>query len=219
MEWKKVKLGEVCNYVKDKVETSLFPLNAYVSTENMLPNKGGIVLSSGLPNGKATLYQQNDVLVSNIRPYFKKIWYASHNGCCSNDVLCFRAKDDVDSLFLYLLLSQDAFFDYVMSGANGSKMPRGDRQHIMQYEISIPSSIEDQRRIADILSSLDAQIENNNRINANLEAQAQALFKSWFVDFEPWGGVMPDGWREYELDVLVDNISGYSYNNSSLIFV
>ena len=164
-----MELQELCSYVKTKVETSNYSIEDYISTENMLPEKGGITIASSFPSGKVTEFQENDILISNIRPYFKKIWRANRSGCCSNDVLCIRANNNVDAEFLYYLLSQDLFFAYVMSGANGSKMPRGDKQQIMNWEIEIPSEKEDQRRIASILSSLDRKIELNNKINADLE--------------------------------------------------
>ena len=100
---------------------------------------------------------------------------------CSADVLCIRANNKADSKYLYYLLSQQLFFDYVMSGAKGCKMPRGDKKQIMQWQISLPG-LEEQRRIAGILGAIDDKIENNRRINANLEFQAQALYKQWFVD-------------------------------------
>lgn len=199
-----MKLQKICSYVKDKVETSNYSIENYISTDNMLPEKGGISLASSLPSGKVTEFQENDILISNIRPYFKKIWKADRNGCCSNDVLCIRASNDVDTDFLYYLLSQDLFFAYVMSGAKGCKMPRGDKEQIMNWEIVIPSEKEDQRRIASILSSLDRKIELNNKINADLEEMAQAIFKNWFVDFEPFKngkfvdselGMIPEGWK------------------------
>lgn len=202
MEWKTVKLGEVCDIIKNREKGVLIDKSNYISTENILPNKGGVVPSSITPYEDAIIYHPNDVLISNIRPYFKKIWFADKIGGCSGDVLCFRSKAKTDSTYLYYLLSQDSFFDYVMAGSKGTKMPRGDKGQIMQFEFPIPP-IETQRRIATILSSLDDKIENNNRINRNLEAQAQALFKSWFVDFEPWGGTMPDDWREYRLGDFV----------------
>ena len=178
----------------------------------MLPEKGGISLASSLPSGKVTEFQENDILISNIRPYFKKIWKADRNGCCSNDVLCIRASNDVDTDFLYYLLSQDLFFAYVMSGAKGCKMPRGDKEQIMNWEIVIPSEKEDQRRIASILSSLDRKIELNNKINADLEEMAQAIFKNWFVDFEPFKdgkfvdselGMIPEGWKVISLSEIM----------------
>lgn len=199
-----MELQELCSYVKTKVETSNYSIEDYISTENMLPEKGGITIASSFPSGKVTEFQENDILISNIRPYFKKIWRANRSGCCSNDVLCIRANNNVDAEFLYYLLSQDLFFAYVMSGANGSKMPRGDKQQIMNWEIEIPSEKEDQRRIASILSSLDRKIELNNKINADLEEMAQSIFKNWFVDFEPFKdgkfvdselGMIPEGWK------------------------
>lgn len=208
MEWKTVKLGKVCDLIKNREKGVLIDKSNYVSTENMLPNKGGVVPSSITPYDGAIIYHPKDVLISNIRPYFKKIWFADKIGGCSGDVLCFRSNSKIDSTYLYYLLSQDSFFDYVMAGSKGTKMPRGDKGQIMQYEFSLPP-LDTQRRIAAILSSLDDKIENNNRINRNLEAQAQALFKSWFVDFEPWGGIMPDDWKEgvYN-DIIEKTISG-----------
>lgn len=202
-EWKEYKLGEVVIPVKDRIETSCLDSTSYISTENMLPDKAGVTLSSGVPSGNAVMFKNEDILISNIRPYFKKIWRANRDGGCSADVICLRASNAVDPLFLYYLLSQDLFFDYVMQGAKGTKMPRGDRNQIMQWPVLIPSK-NDQHKIASILSALDDKIEVNRRINDNLEQQAQALFKSWFVDFEPFRdqpfveselGMIPKGWR------------------------
>ena len=228
-EWKEYKLGEVVIPVKDRIETSCLDSTSYISTENMLPDKAGITLSSGVPSGNAVFFKKDDVLISNIRPYFKKIWRANRDGGCSADVICLRASNVVDPLFLYYLLSQDLFFDYVMQGAKGTKMPRGDRNQIMQWPVLIPFKNE-QHNIASILSTLDDKIEVNRRINDNfylafievmlirlltslrndnLEQQTQALFKSWFVDFEPFKdggfeeteqGMIPKGWKAGSLE-------------------
>ena len=212
-----MELQKICSYVKTKVETSNYSIEDYISTENMLPEKGGITVASSFPSGKVTEFQENDILISNIRPYFKKIWKADRRGCCSNDVLCIRANNNVDTEFLYYLLSQDLFFAYVMSGANGSKMPRGDKQQIMKWEIEIPTEKDDQRRIASILSSLDRKIELNNKINADLEEMAQAIFKNWFVDFEPFKdgkfvdselGMIPEGWKVGRLTEIASYMNG-----------
>jgi type I restriction enzyme S subunit len=150
----------------------------------MLPNKSGVCLSSGLPDsGTVTRYLAGDILISNIRPYFKKIWFADKSGGASNDVLVIRAKKSSQK-YLYYLLCSDTFFDYVMSGAKGTKMPRGDKFQIMEFSCNFPP-ISKQREIAAILGSLDDKIEANRQQNKTLEAIAQALFKSWFVDFEP----------------------------------
>lgn len=212
-----MELQDICSYVKTKVETSNYSIEDYISTENMLPEKGGITVASSFPSGKVTEFQENDILISNIRPYFKKIWKADRRGCCSNDVLCIRANNKVDAEFLYYLLSQDLFFAYVMSGANGSKMPRGDKQQIMNWEIELPSEKDDQRRIASILSSLDRKIELNKKINADLEEMAQAIFKNWFVDFEPFKdgkfvdselGMIPEGWKVGRLTEIASYMNG-----------
>ena len=154
----------------------------------MLPNKGGVVIANGLPVGNAVAFAKDDVLVSNIRPYFKKIWQANKNGGCSADVLCFRKNENVDNKYFYYLLSQQSFFDHMMLGSKGCKMPRGDKKQIMNWSFDLPS-LEEQKRIADILSSLDSKIELNRCINDNLEQQAQALFKSWFVENASYSGV------------------------------
>lgn len=149
----------------------------------MLPDKGGVVIAKGIPLGNAVSFTKDDVLISNIRPYFKKIWRADKIGGCSADVLCFRANQLVDSKYFFYLLSQQAFFDYMMAGSNGSKMPRGDKKQIMQWQINFPPLAE-QKKIAAILSSLDEKIETNRKINARLEELAQALFKSWLSTCE-----------------------------------
>lgn len=207
MEWKKVKLGEVAYYVQTKSRHKELTQEDYISTENMLPNKRGIIVASSTIPECYTKFQPCDILISNIRPYFQKIWFANRYGGCSNDVLCIRGDEKVIPVYLYYLLSQDIFFDYVMLGSKGTKMPRGDKNQIMQYEFPLPP-LETQHRIAAILSSLDDKIENNNRINRNLEAQAQALFKSWFVDFEPFGGKMPEDWKEGTLGEIAHVTSG-----------
>ena len=127
----KCKLGALCSYVKEKVKTETLDKKNYISTENMLPNKGGITLASSLPSTEYTSkYQAGDILISNIRPYFKKIWKAEYDGGCSNDVLVLRANDDCYIDFLYYALASDSFFDYATATAKGTKMPRGDKTAI-----------------------------------------------------------------------------------------
>lgn len=181
-DWKECKLGEVCYFAKDKVSVSELNNDIYISTENMMPNRGGITKATNLPTGEQTpSFESGDILVSNIRPYFKKIWKATFSGGCSADVLNFKAKNNIANDFLYYVLSDDEFFKYCMTTSKGTKMPRGDKVAIMQYPINLPP-LATQQKIAAILSSLDNKIELNNKINDNLEQQAQAIFKSWFVD-------------------------------------
>ena len=137
--WKMGTLGEVSKYVDEKISLDELNESDYISTENMLKDKKGIVLSSNKPSeGRGTKFSVDDVLLSNIRPYFKKIWRATFDGGSSNDVLCFRAQNEFNPAMLYYTLVKDSFFDYVMSGSNGVKMPRGDKEWIMKYPVVIP---------------------------------------------------------------------------------
>lgn len=203
-----ISLQDICVYVKGKVPVNDLTNENYISTENMLPNKAGITTATTLPTTlKTQIYQKNDILISNIRPYFKKIWYANKDGGCSNDVLVIRAKDGIYSKFLYYVLADDTFFEYSMVTSKGTKMPRGDKTSIMSYVVP-DCDLVTQQCIASILSVLDDKIELNNRINENLEEQAQAIFKSWFVDFEPFGGVMPNDWSNTTLGEVSDMGAG-----------
>jgi len=161
-------LWDICSYVSGKVNCDTLINENYISTDNMFANRGGVGIASTIPGGKCTSFMARDILVSNIRPYFKKVWRASFSGGCSNDVLCFRSTTGTSS-FLYHLLRSEAFFDYVMSGAKGSKMPRGDKQHIMNWEIPLfengfIASLEDSLKVIDDRVAIIQ--EENRRLNA-----------------------------------------------------
>lgn len=165
-------LRQICEIVSDKLSVNEL-INAnltstYISTENMLPNKGGVVASSSVPTtGKVTAYKTGDVLVSNIRPYFKKIWFASKDGGCSNDVLVFRARKDISPEYLHYVLADDSFFDYAMKTSKGTKMPRGDKKALMEYEF-VEMDYSSQCQAAAILKRIDDLIKTNTKINENL---------------------------------------------------
>lgn len=106
-------------------------------------------------------------MVANIRPYLKKVWYADSEGGCSSDVLAFRAKNGHCPSFLYTVLMQDAFFDYAMSGAKGSKMPRGDKDQIMRYELPTFTPLEEEN-IGNMMIDIMSKINVNRQINDNL---------------------------------------------------
>ena len=140
-DWRIGSLSEICGYSKDKVNIEDLTLDAYYSTENMQPNRQGAVQATALPTIKQTIAcKKGDVLISNIRPYFKKIIYCFADCGCSTDVLCFVPNKSEYSAFLYCALYSDKFFDYMVAGSKGTKMPRGDKQQIMMYPICIPST-------------------------------------------------------------------------------
>lgn len=218
---KKTNLERVCHYVTDKIDVSELSLDDYISTENMIPARGGVMQASKLPvSGKVTKFKINDTLTSNIRPYFKKIWQATISGGCSNDVLVIRPnnKNEFNGDFLYYILSEDTFFAYSMMSSHGTKMPRGDKEAIMKYEVPFPD-LPTQKRIAEILGAYDAKIENNNKIIKNLEATAQTIFNEWFVNFRFPGyekvkmvesemGEIPEGWEVKPLDEIAEFLNG-----------
>ncbi|HEL1800090.1 restriction endonuclease subunit S [Streptococcus suis] len=171
-------LSEVGSYVSEKINVSKLRLENYISTENMISNRGGISLATKLPSVKTTTaFQKGDILISNIRPYFKKIWLADKSGGCSNDVLVIRSDSNFSNRFLYYVLSSDTFFDYAVSTSKGTKMPRGDKSSIMKYTVPL-FSLEEQELISDILKSYDEKIKLNKQINHHLLEQARLLYKN-----------------------------------------
>lgn len=168
-------LADICDYSKDRIAISALTVSNYYSTENMLPGKAGAIDASSLPAiPQTTKCRVGDVLISNIRPYFRKIIYC-HSDCgCSTDVLCFTPKSPELSAFLFSTLYADRFFDYMVAGSKGTKMPRGDKRQIMTYSVHVPSDAE----LADfnaLAKPMLAQIENNRRENIRLSALRDGL--------------------------------------------
>ena len=207
-------------YVNNKIDVCEISLNQYISTDNILQNKQGIECAASLPiqGGKITAFKKGDILLANIRPYLKKIWYAQFDGGCSADVLAIRANAKIDSHFLFYALFRDDFFIHAMKGSKGTKMPRGDKTQIMEFKIPVFAP-QTQQSIATVLSALDKKIALNKQINARLEEMAKTLYDYWFVQFDfpdangkPYkssGGEMvfdetlkreiPKGWESVEL--------------------
>ena len=178
-----MKLNDIAYFVEDKISSENIKLDQYVTTDSLLQNKKGRTFAQNLPPQKCSLvhFKKGDVLLGNIRPYLKKIWYANIEGGCSQDVLVLRAKNNLESKFLYALLMQDSFFDYEMKATKGSKMPRGDKSHIINFPCL---DLNNKTEIGKLLSSLDDKIALNNRINAKLEQMAKRLYDHWFVQFD-----------------------------------
>ena len=162
-------LSDIAEYVTERVNSDKITLKQYVTTDSLLQNKRGRQTAQNLPPMPCTLtsYSEGDILISNIRPYLKKIWFADSNGGCSTDVLVFRAKKGHTSNFLFAVLMQDTFFSYMMQGSKGSKMPRGDKNQIMHYKIPTFSSFEEEN-IGNIIVNIESKIALNRQINDNL---------------------------------------------------
>ena len=170
-----VPLSSVCDYVDDKSDFGSLIEQNYLSTENFLQNKQGISCFGEIEDDvRVTSFQVGDTLISNIRPYFKKIWFATVSGGCNADVLCFRAHHPEDACFLNAVLYQDKFFAYVMSGAKGTKMPRGDKGHIMQY--SVPVLSQDKREVFFKLARTIQTLQATNKKEIDVLQKILMLF-------------------------------------------
>ena len=182
---KTIKLSKVVSYSKKRIDADEVSIENFVTIDNILQNKAGITTATNLPPSTNAMpaYEAGHILVGNIRPYLKKIWFANRDGGCSADVLNFEINTGYDSEFVYYSLFRDDFFTHMMKGAKGTKMPRGDKSQILDFLIP-DYDISTQQKIAAILSALDAKIEINQRINAELESMAKTLYDYWFVQFE-----------------------------------
>ena len=154
VEWK--TLGEVAEYVRERVAVDQLCAQTYVGVDNLLPDRAGKQDSNYLPTeGNAIAYQPNDILIGNIRPYLKKIWKADNEGGASADVLVIRRTTRLlIPGYLYHLLADDRFFSYDMQHAKGAKMPRGNKEKILDYVLPLPP-LSEQRRIVEILDRFD----------------------------------------------------------------
>ena len=182
-EWKEYKLGIIANIISERVRISDATMDNYISTENMINDFGGVEKAEKLPVvSSINSFIQNDILFSNIRTYFKKVWLSKFNGTVSPDVLVFRAKEKICiNKYLYYTLCNSDFTEYSVLTSKGAKMPRGDKDALLNYNILLPP-LPEQTAIASILSSLDDKIDLLHRQNATLEKMAETLFRQWFVE-------------------------------------
>lgn len=168
-------LSDICSYSRDKVAVSELNVSTYFSTENMLPGKAGSTEATSLPTtSQTTACHKGDTLISNIRPYFKKIVYCEDKCGCSPDVLCFTPSQPCYSAYLFSTLYADKFFAFMVAGSKGTKMPRGDKQQIMTYPVVLPSE-EELAGFNIIASPLLEQIYSNRAENKRLSILRDTL--------------------------------------------
>ena len=181
-EWEKCKLGDIINFSTTRVNSSELNKDNYVSTENMLQDYQGIVKAKSVPEDvNVVSFSCGDILISNIRPYLKKVWKATFNGGCSSDVFVLKANDNIESDYLHYVIANDKFINFVMSGTKGVKMPRGDKKQMETYSLSLPQ-IQEQHKIVRLLSLLDERISTQNKIIEDLKKLKSAIIE---IEYTP----------------------------------
>ena len=163
-----------------RVSSSELNEDNYVSTENMLQDFQGIQEAKSVPEDVNVIsFSCGDILISNIRPYLKKVWKATFNGGCSSDVFVLQANDNIESDYLHYVVANDKFINFVMSGAKGVKMPRGDKNQMKTYSLSLPQ-IQEQKKIGKMLSLLDERIATQNKIIDKLQSLIKGIADKLF---------------------------------------
>ena len=173
-EWVNVSLKDVADFQKERISSGLLDESTYISTENILQNFQGVQSAISIPaNTNVVAYKKNDILLSNIRPYLKKVWFSDKIGGCSADVFVLRSKT-CEPEFLYNVIASDKFINYVMSGVKGVKMPRGDKNQMESFSFSIPA-VAEQRKISQLFQLLDERIATQNKIIEDLKKLKSAI--------------------------------------------
>ena len=218
--WRKVKLGEVAQDIRDLYEPKPIEHLPYIGLEHIERNSlrlNSLGISSSTQSGKKR-FNPGDVLFGSLRPYFRKVVRPKYSGVCSTDITVLRVKEGYDQHWLFYFIANQSFIDYATKASEGTRMPRANWKSLAQTKWTMPP-LATQCRIASILSAFDDKIELNNKINQALEQMAQAIFKEWFVNFRFPGnekvkmvdsemGKIPEGWVIDCLGRIVDITSG-----------
>ena len=174
-------LNAIAPFSTKSIKYSDIESETYITTDNMLQNKLGVLPFEGVANiSSITEYKPEDILISNIRPYLKKIWFADKDGGCSKDVLVLRSADANKYLpkYIFYMLHRDSFFDYVMEGKKGVKMPRGNKEDIMKYKIPMPN-IDEQKRIVAQIEALELEITKARTLIESAASEKQAILDKY----------------------------------------
>ena len=174
-------LNTIAPFATKSIKYSDIKSETYITTDNMIQNKLGVLPFEGFANiSSITEYKAEDILISNIRPYLKKIWFADKEGGCSKDVLVLRSADASKYLpkYIFYMLRRDVFFDYVMEGKKGVKMPRGNKEDIKKYKIPIPL-FEEQKRIIAQIEAIELKITQARTLIENAASEKQAILDKY----------------------------------------
>ena len=210
-DWKEKRLNDVCEYNKGQS----VGIN-YVGTENMKQDFSGVNDLDSENKVKGVTYNIGDTLMSNIRPYLKKTWKADIKGVCSTDVLVFHPTN-INSDYLYRNISSEKFISYVMTAAKGSKMPRGDKEHIMNYDIQVPC-LPEQQKIASLFAEIDTLIQSAEKELDGYRELKQGMLQKMFpkkgekvpeIRFPEFTG----DWEQHKLGEVAPLRGGYAFKS------
>ncbi len=216
IEWKMVKLGDVCTMPTKTISSNTFETRFYVGTENMLQNCSGIIDNEiSISTVRVREYKKDDILMSNIRPYLKKIWFSDKDAGCSTDVNIFRTNGKCFPKYLFHVLCQDDFFNYVNDNAIGTKMPRGDKSLIPNFFIPIPykngaPDLETQKQIAQKLGDMDSLIAAKEKLLAKKRNLKVAAMQKLIKNEEG------ENWKKVKLGEVCKNFTGLTYSPSDI---
>ena len=204
-DWKTVQLSEVATYITTRKSVESDSL--YVGTDNLIKNFGGLDKSTK-KSITGISFEKNDILLSNIRPYLKKLWISDESGICSADVLVIRFKT-IEPVFFKYLLSTDEFFNHIAKGYQGSKMPRGDKKQIATFKFSMPSSYKEQQKIAAFFMALDEKIQIQNKLLSQYINLKKSLFNKYLLSKESSDITL----RSLSISEAGETITGYPFNS------
>ena len=214
-EWKEYKLQEIVD-INPTESLKKGTVTKKIGMDILQPYTRAIPSYTLEPFSGGTKFRNGDTIMARITPCLENGKTAMVNildkdeiGFGSTEYIVFRAKEGItDPFFIYYLVTSSEIREPAIKSMVGSSgRQRVQTDVVANLSIKLPS-LSTQQKIAAILSSLDDKIELNNKINENLEQQAQALFKSWFIDFEPFDGKMPDGWKMGKLSEIADYLNG-----------
>jgi len=242
MKTETLKFGDIARLRKDTINPKELEDIKYLGLEHI--NKESLSINSigsskGLDSNKF-VFSSDDVLFGKLRPYFRKVFKPKFDGICSTDIWVVQPRDsNICKDFLFYLMADQKFVDFANQGATGTRMPRADWNHVVEYEVK-KFTYEEQNQISKILRPLDNKIELNQKMNKTLEEIAKTLFKSWFIDFDPVRaktegrstglskeisdlfpdsfedselGEMPRGWRIESLSKITSFKNGFAFKS------
>ena len=186
-EWYQATFGECAVLVRDSVSPSDFADEPYVGLEHIGEGTLALVDGCGIAadvGSTKSRFESGDILFGKLRPYFRKVIQARFGGICSTDIWVVRPTEGIDAGYLFYAMASQEFVDAATRGSEGTKMPRAKWDFVSRIQLPLPP-LEEQRVIARVLGALDDKIELNRRMSETLEEMARALFRSWFVDFDP----------------------------------